>query len=107
MDIPFVPQRQIPTLQTDRKNVEVTQMQSLDKAVDTPVAVQHQVPTIQGGQKMVKRFTDETGDAPTVERRQVPTIREIFVVMQRQGSNKNAVQQSVDVPHEDVPVLQQ
>ena len=64
MDIPLIPQRQIPMLQTDRKNVEVTHVQSLDKADDTPVAVRHQVPTIQGGQKMVKRCTDETGDAP-------------------------------------------
>ena len=90
------------------------QGKSQDKEVDMPGAVQHTVPNIQVSEDVEVlrvQFVEDVVDASmsmaspstTVEVAQktveVPDV-EIPMVMQRQGSNIQAVHQTADVPHE-------
>ena len=44
VDVPVATQRQVPTIQTVQKTVEVPQVQFLDRMVDVPFVMQRQVP---------------------------------------------------------------
>ena len=44
VDVPVVVQRQVPTIQTVQKTLEVSKVQFLDRVVDVPVVTQRQVP---------------------------------------------------------------
>merc|ERR1712209_380195 len=54
VDIPVVQQRQVPTVQTVQKTVEVPQLQFIDKVVDIPVVAQRQIPMVQTVEKTVE-----------------------------------------------------
>ena len=49
--VPVVKQHQVPTIQTDRKTVEVHQSQQTDRVVDVLIVTQQQVPMFQKVQK--------------------------------------------------------
>ena len=77
-----------------------------DKVVDAPMDMRTQIPIIQSAQKTVEvshvQSLDKMVDIAVVTQGHM----EIPVVMQRQGSNIQAVQQTADAPHEDVPASQ-
>merc|ERR1711916_268845 len=63
------------------KQVEIPQIQYIDKVVDVPVVMQRQLPTIQKVQKTVEvpqiQYIDKIVDVPVVMQRQVPTIQTV------------------------------
>ena len=73
VDVPGGLQRQLPTIQTAQKTVDVQKAQCIDKVVDMPVAMLRQTLVIQRMQKTVEspQFID------TVVQRQVPWAREL------------------------------
>ena len=77
-NVALVLQRQVPTIQTVKKTVEVLETQHFDGAVDVTVVLQRQVPTIRSVQKTIEvpetQCLDGMACATAVSQRQVSAI---------------------------------